>query len=665
MKKPPDKKAIQKYENYLTSYKTIKTSLKSIIKNQVINEKINSVVIQMNKIIIHTYQFIKLYYLHNYHKSNIISIDKELINSVMKVLCKEDNRGRKPKESIIKLKNDLTNFYNNHYKSLINSNETLSYTNLNTVLDYETISILTDYENHICNHFIDFFNRFINVIHNKKATELKIMKKKITNEKKKEKIKKFRNELKLIKEDLLNTKNELKSRKKYHKWIKETKNKLFSKIKYKKDSIYYDLQCCPLDYLSSMVYMSLEIENKNEKTFSCFPLRKNISPKYTIFDTTTLIHLFINKKEHKNIKEFYLTKGNTIKYRKEIWKNIFRTDKKVFGSDTTKYVFNYQIQTDGIGVSINMIRRDLYNPNKKNKIRTIRKPKGYKSEKYVDELTDEDKSKYNNYTKVSIDPGKNNLIFATNGNTQIIKKENGRLKHKTTTFKYTQDQRRKETKAKKYLKIIDNDKKSIKINNLTVKKYEEKLSKFDSKSCKYENAKKYIKKKNKINNKLFSYYEKELYRKLKWFGYINRQKTESRMINNFRKVFGSPENVVIGFGDWDQKQHLKYKEPTKGKGFRMTLKRAGYDIYLVDEYKTSKISFITGEENENFRRRINPKPYKNNILLRHGLLRSKNVLNNNLCKHILYDRDLNGSMNIRKIFCCHLENKEIPLSLKR
>jgi hypothetical protein len=37
--------------------------------------------------------------------------------------------------------------------------------------------------------------------------------------------------------------------------------------------------------------MSLEIENKKEKTFSVFPLRKSIIPKYIKIDTTTILHL--------------------------------------------------------------------------------------------------------------------------------------------------------------------------------------------------------------------------------------------------------------------------------------------------------------------------------------------------------------------------------------
>ena len=36
-----------------------------------------------------------------------------------------------------------------------------------------------------------------------------------------------------------------------------------------------------------------------------------------------------------------------------------------------------------------------------------------------------------------------------------------------------------------------------------------------------------------------------------------------------------------------QKQHMKYKEPTKGKGIRKLFRENDYKVYLVDEYRTS------------------------------------------------------------------------------
>ena len=42
--------------------------------------------------------------------------------------------------------------------------------------------------------------------------------------------------------------------------------------------------------------------------------------------------------------------------------------------------------------------------------------------------------------------------------------------------------------------------------------------------------------------------------------------------------------LIINF---EQKQHMKYKEPIKGKGIRKLFRENGYKVYLVDEFRTS------------------------------------------------------------------------------
>ncbi len=133
------------------------------------------------------------------------------------------------------------------------------------------------------------------------------------------------------------------------------------------------------------------------------------------------------------------------------------------------------------------------------------------------------------------------------------------------------------------------------------------------------------------------------------------------MINNFKKKFGKPSETIVCIGDWSQEKQMKYQEPTKGKSFRQLFKRSGYKIYLVDEYNTSKRSHINGEELEKFKKRKNSKPYKKNITLVHGLLRSKSIPNNKSVKVILFNRDINGSMNIRIKALCSIHNKKIPI----
>jgi hypothetical protein len=58
------------------------------------------------------------------------------------------------------------------------------------------------------------------------------------------------------------------------------------------------------------------------------------------------------------------------------------------------------------------------------------------------------------------------------------------------------------------------------------------------------------------------------------------------MINQFKKVFGNEKDVVVCFGDYEQKQ-MKFKKATKGKGMRNLFRKAIFQTYLVDEFTTS------------------------------------------------------------------------------
>ncbi len=624
--KPPD--------NYL---KCIKVPLKHVLKHQNVNLiKINETVIKAHKIVIHTLQFMKLYLLDHYNKKKILpKIDKVFINCCMKILCNENAGGRPPKEEIVKLKKKLTTFYNKYYKSLT-VKEDLDYTYMNTILDYLTIDILTMYENNIKQHYVEYVERYVNVVWQKKFMIEKIRKVKKTKKDRESTIKQLCKQLRRIKNDLLNVENdELKSNTYYHKWIKEQK-KLIVPIKneFKKDSLYYDLQCFPQDYLPCMVYMMKHIEQLEFSVNNVFPMRSNITPKHIRLDTTTIIHLLITKKQGN--KSNYLFKGNLKRFEDKIWKFFFNTEKQCFKKK--HYKFHHMIETDGISCSILMLRNDLVGKRvKMNKIP--------KKEEYIDEL--KSYSKFKDKKIVAIDPNMGDLLYCVNGDTR-----------ERNFFRYTQNQRRKETKQKKYQKIILEYKKE-KIKGKTVIEWETELSKYNRKSLTMKEFKKYVKNKNKINKILFTFYEKCIFRKLKLNGYLNRLKSEQWMINNFTKIFGKPKETIVCIGDWEQKKHRKFKEPTKGKKFRTLLRKNSFQTYLIDEFRTScRCSNCLGGECSKFRKCRNPKPNKNDSILRHGVL---------VCKtcSALWNRDENSARNIYRIAYNAIHKKERPKYLSR
>ena len=68
-----------------------------------------------------------------------------------------------------------------------------------------------------------------------------------------------------------------------------------------------------------------------------------------------------------------------------------------------------------------------------------------------------------------------------------------------------------------------------------------------------------------------------------------QERSEQKMANNFKRIFGNEEEVIVCFGDYEQKQHMKFKEPTKGKGMRTLFRRAGFQTHLVDEFRKSRM----------------------------------------------------------------------------
>jgi transposase len=629
--KPPDKPT-----DY---FKCVKVPLKHVLKNSDINlSKITNAVIKCNKIVINTLMFMKLYLLNYFEINNKLpDIDKVFVNSCMKILCNESVSGRPPKKEIKELKDKLTTFYNSDYKPLIKDND-LDYMHLNTVLDYLTIGIITMYENNIKLHYVEYIERYVNIVWKKKDTITKIKEENKDEKKQNELVNEFCRQLRKIKTDILEITTEYKSDVKYHNWIKEIKKKITpDKDKYKKDSLYYDLQCNPQDYLPCMIRMMKEVEKDKIMMNNVFPMRNDIIMKSIKLDTTTLVHLLFTKKQGNKID--YLLEGNLKKYENEIWEFFFRTERQCFKKP--KYTFHHMIETDGVSCSILMLRNDMIGK----RIPNIKVDSN--SEQYIDELSDYTEIK--NKKIVAYDPNLSDLIYCVDDDSK-----------KATEFRYTQDSRRKECKIKKYAKIILEFKKE-KIDGKTIIEYETELSKLNRKTLIINNFKEYIQKKSEINNKLYKFYEKYIFRKLKLNGYINRKKNEQKMINNFKKIFGKPEDVIICAGDFEQKQHMKYKEPVKGKGIRKIFRDNGYKLYLVDEFRTSCMCSICKEELgkcEKFIIQKNPKPYKSGNILVHGALRCKN------CEAV-WNRDVNSATNIYRIAKNIINGLERPKYLSR
>ena len=117
--------------------------------------------------------------------------------------------------------------------------------------------------------------------------------------------------------------------------------------------------------------------------------------------------------------------------------------------------------------------------------------------------------------------------------------------------------------------------------------------------------------------------------------------------------------VIIGLSiDFQQKKHMKFKEPIKGKGMRTLFRKNGFTTYLVDEFRTSCRCSKCEGINEKFKVVDNPKPYKSGSILVHGLIRCKSCCG-------VWNRDCNGATNIYKIVKNAINKLDRPNYLSR
>jgi hypothetical protein len=650
-----------------------KTNIKNVIKcvrlkdDVLIHERINEVVIRVNKIVVHTYQFLKLYLLYLYeNEKEFPTIDISFIRVIMKTVTSRHLKGvgRQPKKETVVIMKKLERFYNKYYKKTVVKNNKIYDDKLGSFLEYEAIDIIANIKTNIKEHFIEHVNRFVNCSYKTKEKIKLINSSKVTTDIKKRMINSYYTAIRNIKNDLINVSNEYTSTERHHKWIKKHKKHLLPiKQTFSKNSVAYDVCVNPTDYLKSLIYINNELEKistdeKEIKLFNIVPLRTNIIPKNITIDTSGLTRILVET----NITELLY---NIQLNQKKIWNTYFNMNNKAFKKNKNRYNFNYMIKTDGVSCTILFVKSVNSIPIKitNRLINKIADVKDKYDKRYIEktEITDSMKSK----RIVAIDPGYSDIIMClskndinktietTNKDGSIIKKEKSKQYLK---FRYTQVQRNIETKNKKYSKISEIINTTNEVNNKTIKEIELELSEYNSKICKFDKFVKYIKVKNKINYLLIDHYSTYIHRKLKFNRYVNTQKSESKMIANFRNKYGDPKDVIVIMGDYDKEKNMKGKEPTICKKLRKIFRKEKYNLYLINEFRTSKLCNKCSNENENFLRRDSNDPkHKSKQILVWGLVRCKNVK----CK-LIHNRDINACKNMLKITKSIFETGERP-----
>jgi hypothetical protein len=677
LKKPPDKNKII----------NVKCNINKIIKNTNYIAPLFDVCFRTNKIVIQTYQFLRLWILEHYHNNiNIPIITIDTIKMVFSVLTLNNKGGNTPKGNNLIMLHNFTNFYNNKYKVLYDDDK-INGSYLSQILNSMSIDMLTNIENNIKLHFFKYVKKFVNSsfrINNNTILENTIKGKKVA-------VRKLLNkELYEIKQDLFN--NTLLSNSKYHNWINQHRNNIFPKDFI--NSYEFDIQNNPQEYFKAMIYMCLEIEKIGTSSYQFFPLRTDIVPKYIPIDTKSLIEILIRENKNELLNNIEDNKFS-------IWNTFFNLNNSIF--EQSNYIFDYKIYTDCYSVSIQMLHKDKIEDEKKKKENMKKKKKEnrlntknmtqeekeiykikqkdekkkneekYKLEqkqykdkakeefkklskeqqiiikedikknmqenkinngfdfKYLEDLNNNELEEIKNNNWVVIDPGKKTLLY--------MKDKNGKI------LKYTNKKHVRKTKRIKYQKLLQNYRNK---NNISV--IENELSNYNSKSCNLENFKNYILNKNRINKILFEEYNNEIFRKYKWYGYLNRKKEDYNLIREIKKEFG--KKAILFYGDWSMKGNCNKGNLSTPN---MKLKRLigeQMKTYNLDEYNTSKLNYKTEEKCENLYQ-----PDKKKVIRKIHSVLTYQMENKQIgC----INRDKNAVYNMEKIVNYYLLYKKRP-----
>lgn len=592
---------------------------------------INDACSRVNEIVIHTYQFLRLFVLFGQKINNkFIEITNDVVSMAIKVFIEDTLVGRQVVGTNKIIFEYFTKFYEDEYKSLYDGIK-ISGTNLSGIFNYIETEIVTSIENNVRVHFMDYLNRYVNCSFKKEHTELL---NKITGKEREQLKYKLKAELRLVKDDLLNLTTTRDP--KYNVWFNKKYNKILPILDetYDKDHNCY-IKTNPQKYLSSMKIMSEEIIEMNYNSFQFFPLRTNIVKKYIPIDTKILIELLIKNGLTKN--EYF---GNIDKYKDELWSSIFRFNNKMFKQKSRQ--FDYRILTDGFSVSIQFIHVDFLEKEKATKMRLkkgrenaqieykdlerskidelkkkrIEKQKNYKKNEI--EKGEENKKKFKKLTKeekenvikkikakiyiefpyleelnedqmeelknkkilgkvVYVDPGKKNILYMMN--------EDG------VYFRYSNKERIYETKRLEYQNKIEKYKKLNGINEI-----EQEMCGYNSKACKINEFKKYVICKNYNNSILKDEYEHKIFRKYKWYGHINRKRSEDNLMNKIEKVYG--KDIILIYGDWSIGKQMRNFISTPNLGIKRKL-ATKFKTYSIDEYNSSKINYKSLEKVQN------------------------------------------------------------------
>jgi len=594
--------------------------------------------------------------------------------------------------------------------------------NLSNILKSLTTQMITSYTNNIKLNFLKYLRQYVNGIfiktefkrvpyeERKNYTKVQKIEYDEQLEIEKERIKLIKKELDSVKNDLIE--GTLDSDKKYHKWIKNIQNTILPKLDKNLKTHTDGVKNEPFKYLNCMFVMNNELELLGIKSFQPISLRSSVTDNYVMIDSSVIKEIFKEVHSEKTNEtlwnEYFKINFRNYKIKDYSFNHMISTDGYsmsiyfIKNSEIQKSVNKKNALAKGrkfgrlLSIEEKIIKAekekqnalDLYNKNKEIKrqmkedfkklskedqkrIRLEIKNKKNKFE-YIEDAVENGGEIYERLKKAHnegklkfVDLGKIDLgTFLGLGKKTNRCKVRGRRtkgiiknKDKLMLFSYSNRRRLHETKRLKIGKLIENKKKGKFLNyTKTIKELEAELSNFNKKSMNVSKFNEYVKLKLQLKemiNKEKKY--NEYLKKLRFHGHINKQRHEDLILNELEKIYGKDAIFIVG--DWSNKGRLNFISTPNLRIKKLLEER--FEVYLINEYNTSKLFHKTEKKGDNLQI---PIEYEKDGIKKVAHKKIHSVLTFKTSKGRIecINRDYNATLNMMNIMAYLMKHKKRP-----
>jgi len=358
----------------------------------------------------------------------------------------------------------------------------------------------------------------------------------------------------------------------------------------------------PMEYLAPMLYMCSRLETMGcKKTYAVLPLVKSHAPGHTMIDTQTLLDNMPSDLRQGRTKDSFQnawkTAGKRGKEAREqhenqrlvdgqavLWSLVLDMSRIPRHARGSELRFDNMMQTDGYACTVFLRKRsDQVNGAGRNFGKVVKR---CTVEGLPASLLARDAK------VIAVDPGKNNFIYCLDDATPRYDEEHRKLIDKGRTFRYTKAQRnfemgkeRRRTRAGEYKARLCPE----------ARAWEERLRGHPSSTLDVSFFIRFIDIFLASRSALRPFYHRMAHRRDRFDSYRLRQKSESRMMSNFKermqcKGKSARERTLIAFGD-GSRYNLPKSAPGPSSRLRNLFVRHRFQVLDIREAYTSKRCF--------------------------------------------------------------------------